>query len=426
MDTLMYPASLVWPMGFSWSSFIAQSAMLDVCRCAGLTEDLVLCDTLPAPRSLRQAFALATDDIMVFHRGTLEESRRAMDRVDRAFVSHHVERHPLKDVTGASNATCIGIDVVDGIRLRASAIKLPLLILALCEVIFRGEAAPKTIEILLGHIQWFDLLARPLFSILDTLYASSRQEGQLTIRALEDVHLAELSLVMLAPFWQADLRRPWLRLITATDASVSYGFGLCVAPCTASKARALGRLSEKRGDYVRLSRGDPDDEEEKVRIGRPHKLGLRKSAFSTVVSAKRQHDAHAGSLEATGLQILLRWLLRSRKKHNHRVVALVDAKAVLCAASKGRTSAPSLRRDMRRIAALTLAGGFHMHYLYVPSEDNPADAPSRGVIRKIAKRSRKGVARKPARVKEAPDNFEQHIVDRWRMFVVKSGLFRRQ
>ena len=67
-----------------------------------------------------------------------------------------------------------------------------------------------------------------------------------------------------------------------------------------------------------------------------------------------------------------------------------------------------------------------MHYLYVPSEDNPADSPSRGVIRKIAKRSRKGVARKPARVKEAPDNFEQHIVDRWRMFVVKSGLFRRQ
>ena len=29
-----------------------------------------------------------------------------------------------------------------------------------------------------------------------------------------------------------------------------------------------------------------------------------------------------------------------------------------------------------------------MHYVYVPSEDNPADAPSRGVIRKVTKRKR--------------------------------------
>ena len=29
-----------------------------------------------------------------------------------------------------------------------------------------------------------------------------------------------------------------------------------------------------------------------------------------------------------------------------------------------------------------------MHYVHVPSEDNPADAPSRGVIRKVTKRKR--------------------------------------
>ena len=36
---LLYPASCVWPMGFAWSSFIAQSKMLRVCARAGLRDD---------------------------------------------------------------------------------------------------------------------------------------------------------------------------------------------------------------------------------------------------------------------------------------------------------------------------------------------------------------------------------------------------
>ena len=35
-----------------------------------------------------------------------------------------------------------------------------------------------------------------------------------------------------------------------------------------------------------------------------------------------------------------------------------------------------------RIAALQLAGGLLVKLVYVPSEDNPADAPSRGVVRR--------------------------------------------
>ena len=35
-----------------------------------------------------------------------------------------------------------------------------------------------------------------------------------------------------------------------------------------------------------------------------------------------------------------------------------------------------------RIAALQLAGGILVKLVYVPSEDNPADAPSRGIVRR--------------------------------------------
>ena len=88
------------------------------------------------------------------------------------------------------------------------------------------------------------------------------------------------------------------------------------------------------------------------------------------------------ALEAGGVRLGLRWWLRSAKRHNQRVVMLVDAQAVMGAVCKGRSSSLSLRKEVMRIAALQLAGNLHLHLVYVPSEDNPADAPSRGVVRK--------------------------------------------
>ena len=34
------------------------------------------------------------------------------------------------------------------------------------------------------------------------------------------------------------------------------------------------------------------------------------------------------------------------------------------------------------MAALTIGGNFLIKYVYVPSEDKPADAPSRGIVRR--------------------------------------------
>ena len=78
----------------------------------------------------------------------------------------------------------------------------------------------------------------------------------------------------------------------------------------------------------------------------------------------------------------LRWFLRSSTRHGKRMVLLVDAPAVKGAVAKGRSSAPSLRLEVMRIAALQMAGGILLKLVYVPSEDNPADAPSRGVVRR--------------------------------------------
>ena len=62
LNSLLYPLSRAWPMGFSWSSLV--DAMLEVCTRGGLRKDSQLADDLPAP-SKDLAWAPAIDDIVV-------------------------------------------------------------------------------------------------------------------------------------------------------------------------------------------------------------------------------------------------------------------------------------------------------------------------------------------------------------------------
>ena len=47
--------------------------------------------------------------------------------------------------------------------------------------------------------------------------------------------------------------------------------------------------------------------------------------------------------------------------------------------AKGRSSAPSLSRAVQKAAALQLAADLAVRWVYITSESNPADAPSRGL-----------------------------------------------
>ena len=203
--------------------------------------------------------------------------------------------------------------------------------------------------------------------------------------------------MMLLPFVDADLTRPWSSIIVASDASPSFGFGVSVAPASPDDLRAFSRFAARRGAFARLERDGsyPDEEAEKPRKGRACPLPISKAAFATVVSSRAVHASHAGALEAGGVRLALRWYLRSVARHGTRMVLLVDAQAVLGAVSKGRSSSASLRREIMRIAALQLVGGLLLKLVYVPSEVNPADAPSRGIVRRW--RARKGCIAKTKR-----------------------------
>ena len=136
--------------------------------------------------------------------------------------------------------------------------------------------------------------------------------------------------------------------------------------------------------FIRLNRAvaHPDEEPERPRRGSPCKVPLGRGCFRTVIASKARHAAHSGSLETTAVVLGLRWLLRSSRRHGKRTLLLIDAQAVLGATAKGRSSAPSIRRGVMRVAALLLAGDLQPYFGYIPSEENPADTPSRGVVRR--------------------------------------------
>ena len=67
-DALLYPASTTWPMGFSWSSAIAQDTTLGILEASGLPRTQVLADSHPVPRDQSELAIVATDDVVLVHR----------------------------------------------------------------------------------------------------------------------------------------------------------------------------------------------------------------------------------------------------------------------------------------------------------------------------------------------------------------------
>ena len=118
-----------------------------------------------------------------------------------------------------------------------------------------------------------------------------------------------------------------------------------------------------------------------------HSLGLRKTDFHTVVSHRAKYPAHSGSLEISAVTLGLRWAFRSKRFLGQRIPFLVDAQAVIGALRRGRTSAPTLKFEMGKIAALILATDTVVKFIYIPSSHMPADAPSRGLV-SLANRAR--------------------------------------
>ena len=73
----------------------------------------------------------------------------------------------------------------------------------------------------------------------------------------------------------------------------------------------------------------------------------------------------------------IRHFIRNTANHGRRLLLLSDNMGLVLAAGKGRSSVPALNSLLRRLAAITLFSNVDIIIRWIPSEFNPADAPSR-------------------------------------------------
>jgi len=341
----------------------------------------VLAADTVAPDTSDAHFALATDDVMLLTTSTREHAWVWAERLDQALGDRGIRRSLDKDLTAVDGGTCIGVDLVGGRWWSPPPGKLQLLLLAILGLLDSLVASPRRVQALLGHASWLALLCRPLFAVFGAIYDHGRDGDLDSAVTLGSAAKAELWLyACLSPSLDFDLSREWQTCLVASDASPSWGFGVSVAAAPQDLVRAVGRFAVRHDVFVRLARGDGDPLEQpwKPRGGAPLGVPLARCAFKSVLSSRARFPGHAGALEAEGGVLAIRWLLRSVRRHARRTVLLMDARAVLGAFAKGRSSAPSLFRPARRLAAHVLAGELHVRFVYIPSEENPADDPSRG------------------------------------------------
>ncbi|CAE7867460.1 unnamed protein product, partial [Symbiodinium sp. KB8] len=294
---LLFPVHAVWPMGFSWSSAVAQDTTLATCVAAGIAEEHILSLDHDIPQCHDEVCFVATDDTVLVHTDA-RKGRDTLANLDRAFESHGIPRNASKDISLAPELTALGCDLSNNpVKAEPNSEKMGQCICRTLDLLHRTHASPRAVHGLLGVWEWFALLQRGFFSIYDSVYQFVRKEPADCVFPVPGAVLNEMLVsALLAPLLSADLDRLVLPKLVATDAAPEFGFGVSACECNIREATQVCRLSERRGDYVRLT-SHPGDVAEMPRLGVPRKLGCTQKDFVTIICSKAKWPAHSGETD---------------------------------------------------------------------------------------------------------------------------------
>ena len=196
---LLYPTSTVWPMGFSWSSCVAQACTVACCVEAGVNNsDFLTLDS--APPYGQEACGVATDDTFFFHKDRRLGQER-LRRLDAVLDSRGLPKNSAKDVTLQTSMTALGCELTSQPpAVEPSASKLRLLFTGLVDACVTGRATPAGLGRLLGLAQWFCLLlTRPMYSIFDDVYSFVQREPACRVQAFPAKVISELVVTACLP-----------------------------------------------------------------------------------------------------------------------------------------------------------------------------------------------------------------------------------
>ena len=376
-DDRLYPCSRVWPMGFSWASWAAQSPTEALRAAAALHPTSVLAQDRPVPSGETAVSGVATDDIIVLTADTDLAASRDVLSFRRASSIYGMRRNQTKDVIGAREGLAVGCELAaQGGCWRAPAHTVWKIWSQLDALLRVGSASPRAVQSCVGNLTWLNLLRRLLFCVLHKVYRFTSVADEDKKLPLPNYVLTELlTNAFMGIFWMKPTCLKWYEVLAFTDAS-DTGLGIVTAPVPTHALRALSRLAALPDSQVLLDRPH-----EKVRSrttrSKSWVMFLSHTTMKIVLSEPRQDSSHINVAEGMAV---LRWLqraCRSGRCWQAKLTIIVDSKVVKGALDKGRSPSVFLNRVVRHIASIALTAGLWLEILYTPSEFNIGDLPSR-------------------------------------------------
>ena len=161
-QTRLFPVGVTYPMGFSWSSAVAQDCMLQTCLDAEVKQSQILCDAECPPIKQHEVATVCTDNVMFFHTDATSGTQR-LQQFDAAMASNGVPAKVSKSVDLASSITGLGCDFAENQHIDPSASEVLQFLMSMILLLKPERDSPLAVNRCLGVAQWFPLLNRPVF-----------------------------------------------------------------------------------------------------------------------------------------------------------------------------------------------------------------------------------------------------------------------
>ena len=397
-DTIVYPCITTLPMGFSHAVYLAQAAhehLIDTRVPLLSSRDRVRPPSSSSSSLLDSGQPSSADYLIDRTRHSVYIDDLNIYGIDRDAMSAAQQQYctvmtaaglppkPSKVVAPTSSGLeCLGVMVNgDTGEVGVSVTKLHKLRSDTLSLLRQGTATGDDIARIVGRWTWCFLVRRPSLAIFSAVYRfamiTRHRRHVLWPSVKRELHTA----AMLAPLLYASIKVPFMPRIIASDAS-EVAQGVVAATIDHSTCVAISSAISRPGcDMSPLLSST-----------------ITSSNWRTIVSSPWQQPEHINSLEVRAALTSIRWSLSLPSSVQHRSTALgssperghpisgwhgqrlllcCDSSAALGSINKGRSSAHSLLRPLRTIAALLLASGVQLSIVWVPSAANPADAASR-------------------------------------------------
>jgi acetolactate synthase regulatory subunit len=374
-----YPMCLTLPMGFSHAVFLAQCIHEHIVYSSGALrrEHSLLHMVSPFVTHTHAIHGIVIDDFFLFSLSR-ELAQRTMERVLGAYSAAGFVVKQSKVVMPTSDAVkVIGFDV-DGTR---AAICLPpqsqlSLVQATLAVMRAPTVSGALLSHLLGRWTWVMMLRRPTLAVLQHSYRYCRVAQRRPFTLWPSVRRELSMLLSVLPLLEAHLHAPFFHRAIASDAS-ELTAGVVTSLLTPQVTSDLWPLCSSRHHAVRQALVNAG----RVTVDSPEFDAFYDTVASvpwrTIVSTPWAGDEHINILELRAALLAVHWVLSYPSALSSRVFLLLDSSVAFFSLWKGRSSSPTLLLVLRKISALLLAGGLSLLPGWVPSEANPADAPSR-------------------------------------------------